>query len=83
MSNRIYVNPLERKFYFTFAACLLLTACASQPRVVVQPIPKEIAQPVAVPVPEGRTNGDLAKWADELQAALREANRRLQRLRDL
>jgi starvation-inducible outer membrane lipoprotein len=63
--------------------CLLLTACASTPRVVVQEVPDALTEPVAVPVPEGRTNGALARWADELRAALEKANRRLQRLRDL
>jgi starvation-inducible outer membrane lipoprotein len=78
MSNKIVVNPVERKFYFTFAACLLLTACATTPHTVALKPPSELTQEVTEPVlPASPTNGDLARFADELRAALREANRRL------
>lgn len=63
---------------------LLLTACATQPRVVALKPPPELAQEVQEPqLAESPDNGDLARWADELRAALREANRRLRALHDL
>jgi hypothetical protein len=67
-------------------AILLLTACTAaptRPSVVVAKVPAELAQEVPEPVAKGRTNGDLAELADELIAALREANRRLRKIREL
>lgn len=60
------------------AGCLLLTACTTTPHTVALKPPAELTEPVAEPVLADKpTNGDLAKFADELRAALREANRRL------
>lgn len=68
---------------------LLLTACSGiqtgpgTSYIVLHP-PKELATPVPEPVlAEKPDNGQLASWAAELQAALREANRRLRKLSEL
>jgi hypothetical protein len=81
-SNKIVFRGLKDKSILLFA--LLLAACATTPpAVVVAKVPRELAAPVDEPEPAGRTNGDLAAWADELRAALRAANERLRRIRDL
>jgi hypothetical protein len=67
-------------------ALLALTACASAPKPWVAPVrvPAELATEVPEPVLADKPdNGDLAAWADELRAALREANRRLRAIRGL
>jgi hypothetical protein len=70
--------------------CLLLTACAVHPYrtapgtsvLVVKP-PAELTEEVPEPQPKGRDNGALAELADSAIEALREANRRLRKIRDL
>lgn len=69
---------------------VLLSACAYHPyktvpgtTVLVARVPESMTEPVAVPEPKGRTNGDLAEWADGLARALRVANEKLRRIREL
>lgn len=70
-------------------ACLLLTACGSIHTkapgwAAPMRVPSELADPVEEPkLPEDATNADLGEFADALQDALREANRRLRAIRDL
>jgi hypothetical protein len=67
-----------------------MTACAVHPYrtapgtsvLVVKP-PAELTEEVPEPQPKGRDNGALAELADSAIEALREANRRLRKIRDL
>lgn len=88
--SRFAKVPFRFCLWALLSTAFLNSGCAWHPyktapgtSVIVTPIPKELAQPVAEPEPKGRTNGDLAEFADSVLAALREANRRLARLRDL
>lgn len=74
--------------YLWVPLALLLTACATHQTAPgwAAPIrpPAALTEPVTEPpLPDPLTNGSLAEWADELRAALREANRRIKAIRDL
>lgn len=74
--------------FICIAVVLLLTACATHGTApgwaAPVKVPTELANPVQEPVLADKPdNGALAEFADALQAALREANRRLQVIRDL
>lgn len=69
---------------------VLLSACAYHPyktvpgtTVLVARVPESMTEPVAVPEPKGRDNGALAELADAALRALREANEKLRKIRDL
>lgn len=63
---------------------LLLTACATQPRVVALKPPAELTQTIEAPrLPEKPTNGDLAATLDAAYDVIDELNRRLRAIRDL
>lgn len=74
---------------------LLLGACASSPAVKPEPfeiqvptyvrLPNELTAQVPEPILPANhvTNEGLADWADQLKAALREANRKLRAIEGL
>lgn len=85
--NRFALKALKASSICLLA--LALTACGSIHKRVpgwaapVRP-PAELTAEVPEPVlPEDADNGALAEFASDLQAALREANRRLRAIRGL
>jgi hypothetical protein len=70
-----------------FALLANLSACASNPErppvVRIVPVPAELTEQVAEPRLEGDTNAALVDWITRLQAAIREANRRLQSIGEI
>ena len=91
MTTRTYMLGVARKSPFRFLSLLLvpmlLGACAANPVVrtqtvevkvpVIQPIPKELTQPVPEPQLRSSDNGGLATYVLALQDALRQANAQL------
>jgi predicted trehalose synthase len=68
----------------TLTACGSIHTRAPGTSIVVARVPDALTEPVAEPqLPDNPTNGSLAKWADDLKAALREANRKLAEIRKL
>lgn len=73
----------------------LLPACATKPIVrtetvevkvpVIVPVPAELTRPAREPkLPDGEiTNEDMAEFAEQLKAALRDANSRLRKIAEL
>lgn len=70
-----------------FTLCLL-TSCAHSPQVIIQTEiirvapPEHMTRQVVVPLLSGPTNGDMERWARAAVDAAREANLRLEALRE-
>jgi len=66
--------------YGALIASLMLSlhGCGSRPTQIVQPTrelpPESLLVDTPIPVPSGRKNSDLAKWAPELYCALMQSN---------